>query len=102
VRVDNPDPEPSFASEPGASGPLADLESIFAKRHGPNKSGFLLLENNAESLQWRLALIDEARYSLDVQYYLWYADDSGDILLIHCFRRPVSNLNIVIWNLFVI
>ena len=25
-------------------------------------------------------LIDEARYSLDIQYYLWYADDSGELL----------------------
>jgi putative cardiolipin synthase len=68
VRQDYPHPEKSFAFEPGASGPFADLESVFAKRHGPQKSGFLLLENSAESLKWRLALIDEARYSLDVQY----------------------------------
>jgi len=84
VREDYPDPEPSFASDPGASGPLADLASAFARQHGPQKSGFLLLENNGESLKWRLALIDEARHSLDVQYYLWYADDSGDIILKRC------------------
>ncbi len=84
VREDYPDPEPSFASEPGTSGPFAELESAFARQHGPEKSGFMLLENNGESLKWRLALIDEARHSLDVQYYLWYADDSGDILLKRC------------------
>ena len=53
VREDYPDPENSFASKPGASGPLADLESVFAKQHGSKKSGFLLLENNADSLKWR-------------------------------------------------
>jgi putative cardiolipin synthase len=84
VRQDYPDPQPSFASEPAASGPLADLESTFSKQHGSQKSGFLLLENSAESLKWRLALIDEARQSLDVQYYLWYGDDSGDLLLKRC------------------
>ena len=84
VREDYPEPEPSFASEPAASGPLADLASAFARQHGFEKSGFLLLENNAESLKWRLALIDEARHSLDVQYYLWYADASGDIMLKRC------------------
>jgi len=84
VREDYPDPQPSFASEPAASGPLADLESTFSKQHGSQKSGFLLLENSAESLKWRLALIDEARHSLDVQYYLWYGDDSGDLLLKRC------------------
>ncbi len=84
VREGYPDPENSFASKPGASGPLADLESVFAKQHGSKKSGFLLLENNADSLKWRLALIDEARHSLDVQYYLWYGDDSGDLVLKRC------------------
>ena len=39
------------------------------------------MENNTEALKWRLALIDEARYSLDVQYYLWYGDDSGRLIL---------------------
>ncbi len=81
VREDYPEPEPSFASEPGQDGPLADLEAAFAKTHGSQKSGFLLLENNTEALKWRLALIDEARYSLDVQYYLWYGDDSGRLIL---------------------
>jgi len=84
VREDYPEPAQSFASEPGPSGTLADLESVFAKQHGSQKSGFLLLENNAESLKWRLALIDEARHSLDVQYYLWYADDSGDLIMHRC------------------
>ena len=84
VREDYPDPVPNFASKPGTSGPLADLESEFAQQHGSQKSGFLLLENNEESLKWRLALIDEARHSLDVQYYLWYGDDSGDLLLKRC------------------
>ena len=84
VREDYPDPQPSFASKPAASGPLADLESTFSKQHGSQKSGFLLFENSAESLKWRLALIDEARHSLDVQYYLWYGDDSGDLILKRC------------------
>lgn len=81
VREEYPEPEPSSASEPGQDGPLADLETAFAKTHGSQKSGFLLLENNTEALKWRLALIDEARYSLDVQYYLWYDDDSGNLIL---------------------
>ena len=81
VRENYPEPEPSFASEPGRNGPFADLEAAFANTHGPQKSGFLLLENNTEALNWRLALIDEAKYSLDVQYYLWYGDDSGRLIL---------------------
>jgi putative cardiolipin synthase len=81
IREDYPEPEPSYALEPGQNGPLADLEAAFAKTHGSEKSGFLLLENNTEALNWRLALIDEARYSLDIQYYLWYGDDSGRLIM---------------------
>jgi len=81
VREDYPDPKPSYALEPGLSGPLADLEIAFANAHGSQKSGFYLLENNAEAFRWRLAMIDEARQSLDVQYYLWYGDDSGSLIL---------------------
>jgi len=73
-----PEPEPSYALKPGKDGAFAVLEAAFAEKHGTRKSGFLLLDNNAESLHHRLMLIDEARYSLDIQYYLWYGDDSAN------------------------
>ncbi len=75
------EPEPSYALEPGKDGAFADLEAAFIEKHGNRKSGFLLLDNNAESLLQRLMLIDEARYSLDIKYYLWYGDDSGELVL---------------------
>ena len=81
IRQDYPEPPPTKASLPGPDGPFADLEAEFTKTHGSEKSGSLLLENNTEALNWRLALIDEARYSLDVQYYLWYPDDSGRLIM---------------------
>ena len=81
-----PEPEPSYALEPGKDGAFADLEAAFIEKHGTEKSGFLLLDNNAESLLQRLMLIDEARYSLDVQYYLWYGDDSGELV----FKRVMD------------
>lgn len=80
------EPEPSYALAPGKDGPLADLEAAFIQKHGDLKSGFLLLENSGESLRQRLMLIDEARYSLDIQYYLWYADDSGELV----FKRVMD------------
>ena len=42
-----------------------------------------MVEKNDEALLWRLAMIDSAEYSLDVQYYLWYTDDSGELLFRH-------------------
>jgi len=79
-------PQPSYALEPGKDGAFADLEAAFIEEHGSQKSGFLLLDKNAESLQQRLMLIDEARYSLDIKYYLWYADDSGELI----FKRAMD------------
>ena len=81
-----PEPEPGYALAPAKDGPFADLEAAFSETHGNRKSGFLLLDNNAESLRQRLMLIDEARYSLDIQYYLWYADDSGELV----FKRVMD------------
>jgi putative cardiolipin synthase len=81
IREDYPKPKPSNAFAPGSDGPFADLEAEFARAHGSEESGFMLLENSTEALKWRLALIDEARYSLDVQYYLWYGDDSGRLII---------------------
>lgn len=56
------------------------IESTIVAKHGPETSGFELLDRNADGLRWRLALIDSARHSIDVQYYLWYGDDAGRIL----------------------
>ena len=84
VRKDYPDAEPGYASRPSEHGTLTELEIAFAKKHGSRKSGFMLLERNDEALKWRLVLIDEAQHSLDVQYFLWYADDIGDLILKRC------------------
>ena len=81
IREDYPEPVPSSALAPRPDGPFADLEAEFAATHGGEKSGFKLLENSTAALNWRLALIDEARHSLDVQYYLWYGDDSGRLIM---------------------
>src|SRR3546814_10147011 len=44
-------------------------------------ASFPMLDANADSLRWRLALIDSARHSLDLQYYVWWGDESGSLLL---------------------
>jgi putative cardiolipin synthase len=37
----------------------------------------MLLQSNLDALRWRLALIDSARHSLDLQYYVWFGDKVG-------------------------
>jgi cardiolipin synthase C len=41
----------------------------------------LLLDSNDDGLKWRLALIDSARHSVDIQVYTWYGDLSGRLLI---------------------
>ncbi len=70
-----------YAMPPQPSGLLAESESAIATAHGPERSGFLLLDTNEDGLRWRLALVDSARHSLDLQYYVWWGDESGDLLM---------------------
>ncbi len=67
-----------------ASGALAGLETQLQPRVADG-SGFHLLDSNEDALRWRLALIDSAEHSLDLQYYFWFADDAGDLLMKHVF-----------------
>lgn len=75
-------PAPEYALPPGDKGILRLQETAIQRQHGDEASGFHLLDRNDDGLQWRLALIDSAQSSLDLQYYLWYGDDSG-LLLMH-------------------
>jgi putative cardiolipin synthase len=72
---------PGQALAPRASGPLAEVEAAVRPPLGPDQSGFTLLDANEDGLRWRLALIDSARHSLDLQYYVWWGDESGSLLL---------------------
>ena len=74
------------ALQPAQQGPLKRLSEEAARRAGPGESGLLLLGHNAEALQWRLALIDSATQSLDLQYYLWKGDAAGALLARHILR----------------
>ena len=52
----------------------------------PDASGFRFLERNEDGLRWRLALVDAARSTLDLQYYVWSGDTTGLLLM----RRVVA------------
>lgn len=76
-----PKPPPAFAMAPQSTGVWAQTEAQVAALHGPEVSGFRLLDKNSEGLKWRLALIDQARHSMDLQYYVWFGDASGQLLM---------------------
>jgi putative cardiolipin synthase len=74
-------PEPTHALDPPPAGGLARFADACAPRLGPDESGFLLLERGDEALRWRLALIDSAARSVDVQTFLWRGDFAGRLLI---------------------
>jgi len=73
-------PAPEYALPAQSDGAFSEIESAIRTVHGPEASGFELLDRNEDGLRWRLALIDSAKHSIDVQYYLWYGDAAGRIL----------------------
>jgi len=78
--------EPSFARPPAQDGLLSDLAGGVMQEHGAEASGFRLLDGSYDSLAARLALIDSAVSSLDIQTYLWYPDHSGKLVLERAMR----------------
>ena len=69
-----------------ATGVLAESAKRTARKRAPGESSFLLLEGNKEALDWRLALIDEARSSIDIQLYLWHSGSSSRVLMDRVIR----------------
>lgn len=71
----------SHALAPATQGILAQTAMAIMAEHGDEYSGFTILDSSYDGLYWRLALIDSAVSSLDIQTYLWYPDYSGKLLL---------------------
>ncbi|MEN8205916.1 MAG: phospholipase D family protein [Pseudomonadota bacterium] len=74
-------PAPDYAKPPATEGVLADMANAIFSEHGPEYSGFKLLDSSMDGLQWRIALIDSAVSSVDIQTYLWYPDNTGRYIL---------------------
>jgi len=68
---------------PQPTGPLWDLENSLHPRLGTDNSAWLALDSNEDALRWRLALVDSAKTSLDIQYYFWWEDETGQLLMKH-------------------
>jgi putative cardiolipin synthase len=72
------------ALSPQPDGPLADVErTLRPKLARDGDSGYRVLDTNEDALRWRLALIDSARHSIDVQYYFWWQDECGELVMKH-------------------
>jgi len=71
--------EPMPAAAGGALSNFSEM-ALTAGHATTEDSGYLLVDRSDEALHWRLALIDSASQSLDMQYYLWKGDAAGGLL----------------------
>lgn len=72
---------PETVNKPSLVGDLSDI----AAETRPEESSFHLLPAAVEAMHWRLALIDAAESSIDIQYFIWKDDASGSLVLEHLF-----------------
>jgi cardiolipin synthase C len=72
----------SFALAPPSQGLLAKMSERARQSAPDGKSGLLTLAENAAALRWRLAMIDSAKRSVDVQTYVWKGGVVGKLLVL--------------------
>ena len=73
--------QPSWSIPPAEDTPLARLVQVSTPPRTESRSGFRLLVDGTDALATRLALIQAASHSLDLQYFLISDDASGAQLL---------------------
>lgn len=71
-------------TEPLVTPPASSLSALI-DTHKPaqataDMSAVLLLDSGWDALAQRLALVETAEYSIDIQYYIWHSDASGSYL----------------------
>lgn len=57
-------------------------------------SSYFRINHSREALEWRLALTDSLREQLDIQYFLWRADDTGSLLIKHVLDAAVRGVHV--------
>ena len=72
--------ELEYSLPPAQSGALAEMSESYMASLAPDSSGFHLLVDAKEALEARLALIDMATTSIDMQYFIWKGDAVGTLL----------------------
>ena len=86
--------EPTYAKPPAQQGLLSELAGAIVSEHGAEASGFRLLDGSYDALAARLALMDSAVSSLDIQTYLWYPDHSGKLVLERAIRAANRGVHV--------
>lgn len=77
----NPDKPVSYSHAQAKKGTLVEASNDVLKNADEEQSAFMLIQKNTDALLWRLALIDQAQKSIDLQVYIWSDDTSGRLML---------------------
>ncbi|MCE9679446.1 phospholipase D family protein [Shewanella sp. AS1] len=73
---------PSFQLPPATNSPLAHYLADELMQH-PDDTGVLPLYSGVDAFVARLAIIDAAQSSIDLQYYIYHDDETGRLLSWH-------------------
>ena len=71
----------TLAYEPHPDSRLAVVTRNLTENLDDGNSGFFKLFRNDDAMRWRLLLADMAEETLDMQYFIWKGDASGELLL---------------------
>lgn len=86
------EPQGKWALPPAEGGALAALATRVERDLEPAASAYRLLDRSDDALAARLALVDHAVATLDVQYFIWQNDATSRLVvrrLIHAADRGV-------------
>lgn len=83
---------PFLASD--SAGFLALTTDSIVSKFDEGMSGFYPIDLNSDGLAWRLALIDRATHTIDIQYYLWYGDEAGFLLAERLLRAADRGVHV--------
>ena len=88
------EPKPvTKALDPPADSPLTKAFQPLAKGHGGD-SGFRMISTGIDGLTARVEMIDAAQGSLDVQSYIFRADESGNLIVQALLRAAERGVRI--------
>ncbi|NWK57416.1 phospholipase D family protein [Verrucomicrobiaceae bacterium N1E253] len=88
----NPDRPVTQVITPPTSSPLTQTAKTIQANGSRHQSHFLLVNSASEAMKWRLAMIDSATGSIDIQTFLWANDHCGALIfnrLIQAAKRGV-------------
>ena len=76
----------SYAQDPLPDRKLAVITRDLLNGTPSGTSGFLSLLRNDDAMRWRLLMADLAEETLDIQYFIWKGDLTGDLLMDRVLR----------------